>query len=68
MEADFKWLSKNQYQSDYSDQSQQEQTAATWESFLKAREKSRVQIGIGFDFAPHWLKTWRKIFKPIAVA
>ena len=34
---------------------------------LEAREKSRVQGGIGFDFAfaSHWLKNWREPFKPI---
>ena len=26
----------------------------------KAREKSRVQRAIGFNFACHWLKNWRK--------
>ena len=34
-------------------------------NLLKAREKSRVHGGIGFDFASHWLKNWRKSFKPI---
>ena len=32
---------------------------------LEAREKSRVQGGIGFGFASHWLKNWRESFKPI---
>ena len=32
---------------------------------LEAREKSRVQGGIGFGFACHWLKNWRESFKPI---
>ena len=34
----------------------------------EAREKSRVHgaIGFGFGFASHWLKNWRKSFKPIA--
>ena len=34
---------------------------------LEAREKSRVHgaIGFGFGFASHWLKNWRKSFKPI---
>ena len=32
-------------------------------NLLKAREKSPVQGVIGF--APHWLKNWRGIFKPI---
>ena len=35
-------------------------------SFLKAREKSRVQCAILFDFASHWLKKWREIFQPIS--
>ena len=30
------------------------------------RGKSGVQGGIGFGFAPHWLKNWRESFKPIA--
>ena len=34
-------------------------------NLLKAREKSREQGAIGFGFAPHWLKYWREIFKPI---
>ena len=32
---------------------------------LEAREKSRVQGAIGFCFDSHWLKNWRKSFKPI---
>ena len=32
---------------------------------LEAREKSRVDGAIGFGFASHWLKNWRKSFKPI---
>ena len=32
---------------------------------LKAREKSHVHGAIGFDFASHWVKNWRKSFKPI---
>ena len=34
-------------------------------NYLEAREKSRVQGGIGFSFASHWLKNWRESFKPI---
>ena len=34
-------------------------------NFLKAREKSRVQGTIGFDFASNWLRNWRVPFKPI---
>ena len=71
--AGFKWLSKNQHQSNYSDQSQQEQTAPWTNQFLaitcnslEAREKSRVHVAIGFGFASHWLKNWRDSFKPIA--
>ena len=30
---------------------------------LKAREKSRLHVAIGFD--SHWLKNWRDSFKPI---
>ena len=29
---------------------------------VNAREKSHVQHAIGFGFASHWLKNWRKIF------
>ena len=51
-------------QSNYSDQSQQEQTARgtnhnTQQLFcnsLKAREESRVHGAIGFGLASHWLK------------
>ena len=32
---------------------------------LKAREKSRVHGAICFGLASHWLKNWRKSFKPI---
>ena len=32
---------------------------------LKAREKSRLHSAIGFGFASHWLKNWRKSFEPI---
>ena len=32
---------------------------------LEAWEKSRVHGAIGFGFASHWLKNWRKSFKPI---
>ena len=32
---------------------------------LKAREKSRVHVAIGFGFASHWLQNWRESFKPI---
>ena len=35
-------------------------------NLLKARKKWREQGAIGFGFAPHWLKYWREIFKPIA--
>ena len=31
----------------------------------EAREKSRLRGAIGFGFASHWLKNWRKSFKPI---
>ena len=34
-------------------------------NFLNAREKSRVQDAIGFDFASHRLKNCGEIFKPI---
>ena len=32
---------------------------------LEARERSRVHGAIGFGLASHWLKNWRKSFKPI---
>ena len=31
-------------------------------NLLKAREKSRLQGAIGFDFASNWLKKWCDIF------
>ena len=43
---------------------QSEFLTITW-TFLKEREKSRVQSVMGFGFAPYWLKDWREIFKPI---
>ena len=30
-------------------------------NLLKAREKSRVQVAIGFGFSSHWLINWREI-------
>jgi len=60
--AVFKWLSKNQNQSNCSDQSQF--LAITCNS-PEAREKSRVHGAIGYGFASHWLKKWRESFKPI---
>ena len=71
--AVFKWLSKNQNRRNYSDQSQQEQTARwTNHKFLAIRcnsleawEKSRARGAIGFCFASHWLKNWHDSFKVI---
>ena len=34
-------------------------------NLLKAWEKSRVHVAIGFGFASYWLKNWRESFKPI---
>ena len=34
-------------------------------NLLKAREKSRVQGAIVFEFASRWLKNWRGSLKPI---
>ena len=34
-------------------------------NLLKVQEKSRVHGAIAFGFASHWLKNWRKFFKPI---
>ena len=66
LRAVVKWLSKNQYQSNYSCQSQSDQSEfqVIICKLLKAREKSRVQdaVGFGFGFASHWLKNWRLIF------
>ena len=45
------------YQRHYSD-------LANARNLFKAREKSRVAV----IFASHWLKNWREIFKPIAIA
>ena len=70
----FKWLSKKQYQSSYSEQScttgaksaiNQSEFQAITCYLPKVWEKSRVQDLIGFGFASHWLKNWREIFKPI---
>ena len=67
--AVFKWLSKNQKQSNYSDQADsatnQSQFLAITCNTLKTREKSRVHGAIGFGFTSHWLKNWRESFKPI---
>ena len=59
--AVFIWLSKNQFQSNYSRQSQKKQTVR-WTnqksmqfSVTCAKEKSRVQGAIGFGFASHVL-------------
>ena len=66
----FKWLSKNQNQSNnLPDQSQQEWTERWNQSqfleitcnSLKMKEKSRVRV-IGFGLASHWLKKWHKSF------
>ena len=38
--------------------------AITW-NWLEAREKSRVQGGIGLGYASHWLENWRESFKAI---
>ena len=73
LRAVFKWLSKNQNQSNYSDQSltgansamNQSQFLAIICNWLKAREESRVHGEIGFGFASHWLKNWCESFKPI---
>ena len=34
-------------------------------NLAKAREKSRLQVEIGFGFPCHWMINWREIFKPI---
>ena len=34
-------------------------------NLLKGRERSRVWVMIGFDFASRWLKSWLDILKPI---
>ena len=55
---------ENQYQINYFNQSQQEQTVRwTNQNLLKAREtESRVGGAIGF--ASYWLINWRDIFEP----
>ena len=71
--AVFKWLSKNQNQSNYlwsvttgtNIAMNQSQFLAITCNSLEAREKSRVHGAIGFGFASHWLKNWRNSFKPI---
>ena len=52
------------YQSNYFDQSQQVQSKQSEFvcKLLKAQEKSRVQVAIGFAV---WLINWRGILKPI---
>ena len=66
--AAFKWLSKNQYPSNYSDKLQHEK-AVRWtnQNPYQSAGKSREQGGsdFGFGFASYWLKIWRDIFKPI---
>ena len=60
--AVFKRLSKNQYQSNYFDQSQQEQRneriklLEITSNLRKAWKRSQVQCAIGFSFALHFLK------------
>ena len=44
----------------------QSQFLAITDNSLKAWEKSRVHGVIAFGFASHWLKNWRKSFKPIS--
>ena len=69
--AVFKWLSKNQNESNYSHQSQagagsamnQSQFLAITFNSLEAREKSRVHGAIGFGFDSHWLKKLARGFK-----
>ena len=34
-------------------------------NLLKARENSRVLGAIDLGIAPHWLKNWGEVFKPI---
>ena len=40
--------------------------AMIW-NLLKAREKSRVHVAIGYGFASHWLKNLRESLKPITM-
>ena len=47
---------KNQYLSNYSDQSELQLL-----QLAQSAGKSHVQGGIGFSFASHWLKSWRGI-------
>ena len=44
---------------------QSEFLTITCSYFKVQKKKSRVQAAIGFGFAFHWLKSWRKNFKPI---
>ena len=43
----------------------QSQFLAITRNQLQAREKSCAHRVIGFGFASHWLKNWRKSYKPI---
>jgi len=56
-----------QNESNYSDQSQKPQTPIGIQSknWLKAPESTCDQVKIGFGFASHWLRKWRKLFQPI---
>jgi len=71
--AVFKWLSKNQNQSSYSDQSQQEQTARWTNHNSQQLPVTRSKRGKNHEYMVwlvlvlnlHWLKNWRESFKPI---
>ena len=64
-------LSKKQYQSNYSDQSQQEKTARWTNQNLSQLSLSSQNAGkiartrCDFCYASHWLENWREIFKTI---
>ena len=69
----FKWLSKNQNQSNYlrpittgtNIVMNQSQFLAITCNSLEAWEKSRLHGAMGFGFASHWLKNWCDSFKLI---
>ena len=61
LEQVFKWRLKKQYQSNRSDQWEQEKTAR-WTN--QNSKQLFVQGVIGF--ASQWLKSWREIFEPIS--
>jgi len=57
-------VSKNQNQSNCSNQSQEEQKNKMNQSKIEAnvRENASEQVTIGFGFTSDWLRKWRELF------